>query len=232
MGGVYTLGTSFATRVCDNVIFDVDSYTYGGWGLYTDEGSEGILMENNLVYDTKDGSFHQHYGRDNVIRNNIFCFSKQHQVAATRAEPHRSFTLENNIIFWDKGPALKPNTVKVKAEWKKNLWWQTDGVIDFNGLSFAAWQASGRDVEGVVADPLFKDPGARDFRLKRNSPAEALGFRPFDFSRAGVYGDRTWRRRSQADECTAVFLTGALWDKLGDLTWVFSKNIFSRLRGT
>jgi hypothetical protein len=199
MGGVYTLGTSFGTRVCNNVIFDVASYTYGGWGLYTDEGSEGILMENNLVYDTKDGSFHQHYGRDNVIRNNILCFSKQHQIAGTRAEPHRSFTLESNLIYWDKGPALKPGTVKLNIDWKKNLWWKTDEPLDLQGMSFEAWQASGRDTEGLVADPLFKDPGSRDFRLKRGSPAAAIGFKPFDFSLAGVYGDRAWRRRALAE---------------------------------
>ncbi len=199
MGGVYTLGTSFGTRVCDNVIFDVDSYTYGGWGLYTDEGSEGILMENNLVYDTKDGSFHQHYGRDNVIRNNIFCFSQQYQVAATRVEPHRSFTMESNIIYWDKGPTLKPATVKINIDWKKNLWWKTGEALDFSGMTFEAWQASGRDTEGLAADPLFKNPARRDFRLKRGSPAAKIGFKPFDFSQAGVYGDRAWRRRATAD---------------------------------
>ncbi len=196
MGGVYTLGTSFGTRVCDNVIFDVDSYTYGGWGLYTDEGSEGILMENNLVYDTKDGSFHQHYGRGNIIRNNILCYSKQYQIAATRSEPHLSFTLERNIIYWDKGPTLKPNTVKVKVDYQRNLWWKTGEALDFNGMTFEAWQASGRDTQGAVADPLFKNPAERDFRLKRGSPAEALGFKPFDFSRAGVKGSRSWRRRA------------------------------------
>jgi hypothetical protein len=199
MGGVYTLGTSFGTRICDNVVFDVDSYTYGGWGLYTDEGSEGILMENNLVYDTKDGSFHQHYGRDNVIRNNIFCFSKQYQIAATRVEPHRSFTMESNIIYWDKGPALKPGVVKINIAWKKNLWWKTGEPLDFLGMSFAAWQASGRDTEGLAADPLFKNSGQRDFRLTSGSPAARVGFKPFDFSQAGVYGDRAWRRRANAD---------------------------------
>ena len=199
MGGVYTLGTSFGTRVCDNVIFDVDSYTYGGWGLYTDEGSEGILMENNLVYDTKDGSFHQHYGRDNIIRNNILCFSKQHQIAATRSEPHRSFTLESNLIYWDKGPTLKPNTVKVNVDYQRNLWWKTGEPLDFSGMTFDQWQASGRDVEGRVADPLFKNPVKRDFRLRSGSPAATIGFKPFDYSLAGVYGDRAWRRRASAE---------------------------------
>jgi hypothetical protein len=103
-----------------------------------------------------------------------------------------------------KGPALKPNTVKVDVAWVGNLWWQAEGAIDFNGMDFRAWQASGRDVEGAVADPLFRDPAARDFRLKRGSPAEALGFKPFDFSGAGVYGSRAWRQRAKADARPAI----------------------------
>jgi len=200
MGGIYTLGTSFGTCISNNVIFDVDSYTYGGWGLYPDEGSEGIVFENNLVYDTKDGSFHQHYGRDNVLRNNILCFSRECQVAVTRVEPHRSVTVEQNIILWENAPNFSekryPNSTKANVDWKRNLWWRTDGPADFKGMSFTEWQALGRDVQGAVADPLFKNAGKRDFRLKPGSPAEKIGFKPFDFSEAGVYGKRAWRRRA------------------------------------
>ncbi len=187
MGGVYTLGTSFGTKVCNNVIFDIDSYTYGGWGLYTDEGSEGILMENNLVYNTKDGSFHQHYGRNNIIRNNILCNSREYQVAASRKEKHCSFIFERNIIYWNKGPAFKPHTTEKSIVWRNNIWFMKSGSIDFEGKTFAEWQQSGCDENGREADPLFKNMEKNDFRLKTKSPALQLGFIEFEPSKAGLH---------------------------------------------
>jgi hypothetical protein len=188
MGGVYTLGTSFGTKICNNVIYEIDSYTYGGWGLYTDEGSEGILMENNLVYNTKDGSFHQHYGRDNIIRNNILCNSREYQVAATRKEEHCSFIFERNIVCWEKGPVFKPRTSEKKVVWKNNIWHMRSGPIDFEGKDFAEWQNGGCDEDGFEADPLFENHDEYNFKLKSGSPSEKTGFIEFDYSTAGCYG--------------------------------------------
>lgn len=181
MGGVYTLGTSFGTVVRNNVIHNIDSYSYGGWGLYNDEGSENVVMENNLVYDTNCESYHQHYGRNNCIRNNILAFAKKESVRVSRVEPHRSVNFERNIVLCENG-AVEDSTVQADCSWSKNLWWCPEGRPKFD---FAAWQKSGNDADGAFADPKFTDPSKRDFTLCPDSPAFALGFKPFDHREAG-----------------------------------------------
>jgi len=188
MGGIYSLGTQTGTRICNNVFRNIDSYTYGGWGIYPDEGSEGLLIENNLVYDVKDGGFHQHYGRENTVRNNIFAFSRKDQIAATRVEPHLSVRFTGNIIYWDQPRDVfeRKSTEKVKIIWEKNIWFCEAGEPLFKGKTFAQWQATGKDKGGLVCDPLFVNPEARDFRFKSEDACKKIGFKPFDFSKAGI----------------------------------------------
>ncbi len=187
MGGIYTLGLQPGTRLRYNLIHDVEGYLYGGWGLYTDEGSTDILIENNVVYNTMDGGFVQHYGRENIVRNNIFAFSRAWQIRRGRdKEDHISFTLERNVIYFDTGKLLGGKWTNGNFRFDNNLYWDTSGAeLDFPGGSLEHWQAQGYDQHSLIADPLFVDPDSRDFTLQPDSPAFELGFVPIDLSSVG-----------------------------------------------
>jgi len=186
LGGIYTLGVSPGTVVEGNVIHDIASHTYGGWGLYTDEGSSGITLARNLVYRTTSGGFHQHYGRDNVVENNVFAAARDWQVQRSRVEDHTSFTFARNIVWWDSPAPL------VKGDWTKglvtkaNCYWNASGPVTFpSGGDLAARQQAGQDEGSIVADPKFAAPATGDFTLPADSPALALGFLPLEPAQAG-----------------------------------------------
>ena len=188
MAAVYTLGLADGTRVHDNHVHDVQSFDYGGWGLYTDEGTTHITMNNNLVYRTRTGGFHQHYGKENHIENNIFAFATQQQIQRTRSEPHQSFSFERNIVYWTKGPLLGSNWADNHFRLDWNDYWNAAGqpVTFPGGMDLAKWrQDRKQDLHSVIADPLFVDAAKGDFHLKPESPALKLGFKPFDYTQAG-----------------------------------------------
>jgi hypothetical protein len=192
LGGVYTLGVSPETAVEGNVIHDVAGRDYGGWGLYTDEGSSGIVIRGNLVFRTTSGGFHQHYGKENLVENNVFAAARDWQLERTRAEPHTGFTFRRNIVWWDSAAPL------MRGDWTKglvterNCYWNAAGPVTFPGQqSLAQRQSAGQDSGSVVADPGFAAPATGDFSLAADSPALGLGFEPLDPAAAGRRTPRT-----------------------------------------
>ena len=193
MGGIYTLGAQPGTTLHHNRIHDVVSYGYGGWGIYHDEGSANIVSEYNLVYRNKCDAFHQHYGRENILRHNLFACSREFLITRTREEDHLSFVIEGNVLLvcgegllggrWDSADHFL---------FRRNLYWDALArPLEFGapGVDFAAWQARGQDIESVIADPGFGDPDAVAFPLPADSPAYSLiAFEPFDLSTVGPRG--------------------------------------------
>ena len=210
MGAIYTLGVSPGTVLRNNLIHDVNANHYGGWGIYNDEGSTHILIENNVVYNTKFAGYNIHFCKEVTVRNNIFAFGRLQQLSRSRVEPHQSVFFENNIVYWTEGklldnkwrdkpyefyfhPKNKSGTLEVTSTFEMD--WNVycnptlkPGEVDFNGLTFEQWKKTGKDHHSLYADPLFVDPEKFDFRLKPGSPALALGFRPIDLSTVGPRG--------------------------------------------
>ncbi|NUM53301.1 MAG: right-handed parallel beta-helix repeat-containing protein [Candidatus Hydrogenedentes bacterium] len=195
VGGVYTLGVSPGTIVRNNRIHDIFSNPklYGGWGLYTDEGSSDITFENNVVYNTETGGFHQHYGQYNIVRNNILAFSRNAQVMRTVAEPGLSFTFERNIVYFNGGTLLGDEWSDDHFAFDYNVYWDAAGrPLDFGGRDWTQWRTAGMDLHSMIANPLFADPDTADFDVGSGSPAISLGFVPIDDSTVGLYGEQAW----------------------------------------
>jgi parallel beta-helix repeat protein len=206
MGGIYTLGVSPGTVIRNNLVHDVDASAYGGWGIYMDEGSSYELIENNVVYNTKDSAFNIHYSREVTVRNNVFALSTDALLQRQRVEPHISVFFENNIMYWTQGKLLTatwvdvPYTFYIKATPPRtrkmtktfyidyNLYYNPNLTVDsvkFGDESWAQWNAQGEDVHSICADPMFVDASHYDFRLKPESPAFKLGFEQIDMSTVG-----------------------------------------------
>ncbi len=194
MGGIYTLGIAPGAILRNNLIHDISSFLYGGWGIYPDEGSTDLLIENNVVYNCKTGGFHQHYGKENRVINNIFAFAKEGQVIRSREEEHISFFFERNIVFFNNGRLFGSTWKNGNFRFYDNCYWDTSNpkIEFYGGVSFEDWKAKGQDLRSIIADPMFVDAEHYDFRLKPESPAVALGFRPIDATLAGLYGPAEW----------------------------------------
>ena len=189
MGCIYTLGVEPGTVERNNVCHDVSRYKYGGWGIYTDEGSSDILIEDNVVYRCEDGGFHQHYGKANVVRNNIFALGTTAQIRRSREENHLSFTFTHNIVYWKDGKLLDGTWKNNQFRFANNIYYNVgEGPVEFAQWSFKDWQGRGQDVDSLIANPLFVDPEQGDFTLETGSPALKIGFKPICISKAGPEG--------------------------------------------
>jgi hypothetical protein len=132
-----------------------------------------------------------------MVCNNIFAFSMDGQLQRSRVEPdHLSFTFSNNIVYWNGGRLYSGswNDEHVKVE--RNLYYDASGApLKQTDLACAAL---GKDAGSIIADPKFVDAAHFDFRLKPGSPAAKISFVPFDYRKAGVYGEACWVKEAAA----------------------------------
>lgn len=199
MGGIYLLGVQPGTVVVGNHIHDVTSASYGGWGIYADEGSSHITISSNWVHDTQGSPLNIHFARELVLRDNVFAGSAQEGlIGIGRVEGHVAANLFHNLLL---GPAPRFISGGYRGDLREafrsdaNLIWFADGKIPPSShpswrrdvprsIPWTAWLLAGHDRNSLLADPRARVT-ADSFSLPKNSPALALGFRPHDWTNCG-----------------------------------------------
>ncbi|MEI6502324.1 MAG: right-handed parallel beta-helix repeat-containing protein, partial [Armatimonadota bacterium] len=201
-GALYTLGNSPGSIIRNNVFHDVFPYGEIGWGIYLDATTNRYLVEDNIVYNTYSGGLmYNNGGHEHIIRNNVFALSARQALWPFYEKRINSF--RNNIIYFTQGEVMIPwaqtsllQRIAAKeqpGDWDNNVYYNPNQPdLTFYSKPFAEWQALGLDQHSVIADPQFVEAAKYDFRLKPDSPALALGFKPIDTSKVGLYGDTAW----------------------------------------
>lgn len=133
MAAIYLLGIQSGTVIESNYIHDVISAHYGGYGIYTDEGSSYITVERNLVINCKTSCFWQHYGAHNAVRNNVFAFAHGGVVSmgTSRTDAHTGAILEGNTLITEGDEAIyhtsAPGPFCNVLCASRNSFWHIDG---------------------------------------------------------------------------------------------------------
>lgn len=185
--GVYLDDYTSNVKIYGNIIGNV-----GRSGIMV-HGGNNVLFANNIVYNPmafptefspihpknteaiKAGPQRTAVFKKNITRNNILVSSMNTTVPYRFARveiwgKHKAY-FANNLIYNLKDP---DNPIGVILSGKQAISWEQ-------------WQAFGMEDGSVFADPMFVDVADRRFKLKKDSPAWALGFKEIPVEEIGCY---------------------------------------------
>ena len=201
-------------------------YPHYCWGIYLDDYTSGVHVYGNLVVRAFRAGVMVHGGQDNVIENNIIvdsCLAQveyspidHHTRGRTPTHPDKREWLMTGTklignIFWysHEGAAWLRGRKwqQVVAESDRNLVWSHNKPVKItlnvqgDDDYWTAWHKLGYDANSVIADPLFVDPKRGDYRLRPDSPALKLGFKPIAIEKAGLYESPDRASWPVSDDC-------------------------------
>ena len=149
-----------------------------GWDIDLDDGSTNYHIYNNLCLH---GGLKNREGFYRVVENNIIVDSGFHPHVWYK---HSQDIFRRNIV-WSEGylPAGGMPSTPWGNEMDRNLV-HRPGAAPRPAARMAS--QSRRDAHSIVADAMFVDPAAGDYRVKDGSPALGLGFVNFPMDQFGV----------------------------------------------
>lgn len=156
-----------------------------GFGIYLDDLTSHCTVTQNLVIDSSMGAVYIHGGQNNLVENNILVDDAINSLLFIDINSTmRGNQVRRNLVVCaaSEGDALLVQGATAEttlAQCDQNLYWAAGKPITMGSEGFAAWQRRGFDTHSLVADPKFRDARNGDFALLPDSPAFALGFRPW-----------------------------------------------------
>jgi uncharacterized protein (TIGR03437 family) len=160
--------TAAGNKILNNKIHDVtdasimDSNGYGGNGVYLDNDTGLVDVENNLVYRVSGFDVYTPHGpaapnEANTIKNNILAYGRLGMVSVNfpygngvpSAIP-KEFDIANNLFYFDRSGTSAPKfwvqggclyaagaPFTQFQEWNSNMYWRTDGAFANYAKAFA-----------------------------------------------------------------------------------------------
>jgi hypothetical protein len=156
-------------KMLNNRVHDVsdasvmDSDGYGGDGLYADDFSGNVDMENNLIYRVSGNAIsfsgpRAGSGQSSTVKNNILAFARQSLLNAydpysfnTQPPQPMFFDASNNLLYFDRnasqsfyveGGCTYPGAIPYTSYelYSSNLYWRTDGAFAADPQAFHVQQ--------------------------------------------------------------------------------------------
>jgi len=177
--GIYAMGKDI--QLFNNTIvktrdrFVVPTYWQDDTGIQCYYPAKGGEIEGNVVIGFAQGIYCKCNGTFRVEYNTVI----DSHGAIYRSKWQNGNVYRFNVIVGTVEPFHNPNYLRAGTEVNENLIWQPENLVLFHDCLKKAAMAG--NTGNVVADPLFVDAQAGDYRLMPNSPAVRLakGSRPW-----------------------------------------------------
>ncbi len=175
--------TAPGNKILNNKVHDTtdasiqDSNGYGGDGVYLDNGTGLVEVENNLVYRVSASAVEMVQGpsspnQANTIQNNILAYARIAMVRISSPYPNgvptaipQNAVVEDNLFYFDRTFTSNPSFMVQGGclyaggvgytqfqEWSGNMYWRTDGAFAADPKAFAVQPspATGNDAPCAV----------------------------------------------------------------------------------
>ncbi len=210
--GIYVSGTGRGNVIQQNLIHDIDS-DHLVQAIRCDDDQEETIIEKNIIFNVR--CMHQGItikGKNDII-NNFIVDLVPSRLTIKPASQLRGYIglevnsvagskIERNIIYSpDPGyaPVIQNRTYGQGDEPRLR-----DCDADFNLYycpQYQDWAVShlneerqyGVELHSLTADPMFVDVERGDLRLRKESPAHALGIEPIDLESIGLLPNNPYR---------------------------------------